>query len=76
MSAKPQGLPRVRLQRGELAINAAKVGKLTVRDLAAFAEMQGLELRVKFVRPAGRNKHDARIKQMIAPLAGALEFRP
>ena len=76
MSATPQGRPGFRLHSGELANNAAKVGKLTVRDLAAFAEMQGLELRVKFVKPAARARREARIGKAIARLGPALEFRP
>lgn len=76
MSATPQGFPAIKISRGELAINAAKAGKLTLRDLAEFAQQQGCELRVNFVKPAARARKEARVIKAIAPLADAMEFRP
>lgn len=48
--------------QGEILLRAEKLGHMTVKDLAAFAEVQGCELEVKFIRPS----RPARVARRVA----------
>lgn len=50
----------LQLVHGEMLIQAgSKVGKLTVRDLLAFAEMNHCELRIRFEKQKAKTKEES-----------------